>query len=399
MKNMLFAWLLLLAPAWLSGQVPGDNAAKASLRSYLEPGFNRPDSAIVSGDYGYSDNLIVFSYSGDTVTETSRARIAETGLWNTLNYRTETYAFDAYGNRILYMSSSYINNVLQWAGKEEYAFNSFGMTVFEKYYNLVDGKWDIIGNVNYEYDKSGLLIGGSSTEKGVTYPILVSGTLENLVLTATLGSVVIAQYVRHYDPVTLKELASETYLPSKKGGMELDIAYTYTYDAAGRMTSKLMNDMNEYFYKTEYAYNGSGKRISATEYYTYDLDEPFSLNLKTEYAFTGNRLDKIAMTYHFADGSTRTSTTTFYYSRDAGVVTPEASKALRVYASDGHITFVLPEPAGKASLQLIDLSGRTVLKAEAVSGHPVAIPSLRGGVYVYRILSGGTSHSGKIYIH
>jgi hypothetical protein len=38
------------------------------------------------------------------------------------------------------------------------------------------------------------------------------------------------------------------------------------------------------------------------------------------------------------------------------------------------------------------------LKTQAVSGKPVAIPSLHGGVYIYRILAGANSYSGKLYI-
>ncbi|GHT36058.1 hypothetical protein AGMMS49574_27090 [Bacteroidia bacterium] len=390
--------IIILLSAFGTGQVLAENSATPPLRSYLEPGYNRPDSAIVSGDYGYNDNLIVFSYSGDTITETTYAK--NIGTWNKQNYRTESYAFDAKGNRILYIFSNHANNMVQRAGKEEYSFNSFGMTLTEKYYNynVEDGSWMVVADNSYQYDASGLMIGGTSTEHGVSYPIKVSGTLENLVISATIGPLVVAQYVRHYDPATLKELASESYSLSDKGILELDMAYTYTYDAAGRLITKSENDMNEEFWETQYLYNNNGKRISSTEYYAERPTGPYILNSQTEYKFTNNRLDKIIQSYFSDDGSRRSDTTTFYYSGDAGVVSPDEAKVLRINASDGNITFVLPEQTTDATLQLIDLSGRTVLKTQAASDQPIAIPSLRSGVYVYRILAGRNTYTGKVYI-
>jgi hypothetical protein len=380
------------------GRVLAENSAAPSLRAYLEAGYNRPDSAIVSGDYGYNDNLIVFSYGGDTITETTYAK--NNGAWNKQNYRTESYAFDAMGNRILYIFSNHTNNMVQRAGKEEYSFNSFGMALTEKYYNynVEDGSWMVVADNSYQYDASGLMIGGTSTERGVSYPIKVSGTLENLVISATIGPLVVVQYVRHYDPATLKELASELYSLSDKGVLGLDMAYTYTYDDAGRLITKLENNMNEEFWETQYLYNNNGKRISSTEYYAERSAGPYILNLQTEYEFTNNRLDKIIQSYFSDDGSSRSDTTTFYYSGDAGVISPDEAKDLRIDASDGNITFVLPGQTADATLQLISLSGQTVLKMQAASGQPTAIPSLRSGVYVYRILAGKNTYTGKVYI-
>jgi hypothetical protein len=400
-------------------QLRADNAANAaqtaasSLRSSLEPGHNRPDSATYRTNYGYEDKS-VFSYKGDTIVETTYRKghyvydpvedsynWEDTDTWDTKDYYKEEYVFDTNGNQTLNIYSSYSNNALEWADKEEYAYNANGTPLSVKYFFFEDGEWVLNFDEVYLYDANGMLIGGSITEYyegiGTLYPLTVTGTVENFEISIVMGEMVVAKYVRHYDPATMKELASESYYLSEEGVMEFEESYEYTYDPAGRLIKVFENSYNEYYYITEYTYNANGQILSITESEADSPDGPYTLYWKTEYQYSDNRLIKIEE-IDYEDGRNEIfATTTFYYSGDTGIMSPEKT-ALKIYASDGYLTFDLPVQTADAMLQLIDLTGRTVSKTQTVSGKPVAIPSLRGGVYIYRILAGSATYNGKIII-
>jgi hypothetical protein len=378
------------------------------LRSILEPGHNSPDSAIVHNE-DYRDSKTVFSYNGNTITEIWYGKEGyyddetyewiETGSWDTQNYYQEEYAFDANGNQILSVESDYEDNVLVWSEKEEYVYNSNNTPLSEKYYEWEDGQWTLWGEVSYQYDASGMLIGGSMYEDGETYLITASGTLENLEISIVVDGMTVAKYVRHYDPASMKELASEEYYLSEEGVLEFSYSYKYTYDAAGRLTTVFINGYDSYYEKYEYAYNANGKIISETELSADTPDGPYStLEWKTEYVYTNDRLEKI-IEYNYYEGESHLdSTTTFYYAGgSSGNESIKAAAALSIHASDGYVTVVLPEQTAYATLQLIDLSGQTVLKTQVASGQPVAVQSLPDGVYIYRILAGANAY-GKIII-
>jgi hypothetical protein len=286
-----------------------------------------------------------------------------------------------------------------WSEKEERVYNSNGTPLSEKYYEWEDGQWTLWGEVSYQYDESGILVGGSMYEDGETYQITVSGTPENLEISIIIDGVTVAKYVRHYDPVSMKELASEEYYLSEEGVLELSYSYKYTYDAAGRLIAVFENE-DDYYDKTEYVYNVNGQKLSITNLSADAPDGTYILEWKTEYVYANDRLEKIIEYDYYDNGDGELfSTTTFYYADGTSGNKPlKAAAALSIHASNGYITVVLPEKTTYATLQLIDLSGRTVLKTRAASGQPVAVQSLPNGVYIYRIPAGTNTYRGKIII-
>ncbi|GHT63155.1 hypothetical protein AGMMS50239_18510 [Bacteroidia bacterium] len=404
-------------------QLRADNTAGAeqtaapSLRASLEPGHSRPDSAIYHSTYGDYEKKSVFSYKGDTIIETTYDKgyyvynpeedyyiWVETDTWYLPDYQKEEYVFDTNGNILFYCNTGYENYILSWGDKEEYAYNANGTPLSVKYFDFENDEWVLYYEQIYLYDANGMLTGGSiiNYDEGIPYPMpmTVSGTVENLEITIVVDGMVLAKFVHHYDPATMRELASESYYLSDEGVLELGMAFEYTYDAAGRLILELGNESDYYFWKTEYAYNANGKKISETDYRGGEtINDPYILDDKTEYEYANNRLAKIMVyNYYNNENGELYSTTTFYYGNGSSILSPEAAKVLGIYAADGYLTFDLPVQTANATLQLIDLTGRTVLKAQAVSGKPVAIPSLRGGVYIYRIIAESTTYNGKIII-
>lgn len=394
------------------GLLGADNVPQKTtlLRSTLEPGHNSPDSAVTRVD-GNPVSKVEFSYNissyGDLIKETTYIMDYGTNTWYK-NNSTEEYGFDANGNQILYIYTYYENNVIDYVYKEEYSFNPYGMPLWEKYSEYKDGEWTVEREINYQYDNNGILIGGTASQEGVSIPLTVTGTPDNLEIIASLGDIVFAKMVYHYDwtatvqphlglPQTIKLLASETYYPSKEDGtLQLGYATTYKYDDAGQLIEKTDIEGADRYWKTEYAYNANGKKISELFSMSDNSGGPYILYTEREYQYVNNRLETITEINSLSTHKNITITT-FYYSAGASIKSPEAAKVSSIIATDGYITFIIPDQSAKTTLQLIDLTGRIVLNKQAESGKPVATPSL-SGVYIYRILSGSVSYSGKLLI-
>jgi hypothetical protein len=393
--------------AQLRASNAGDTEQTAvSMRSYLEPGHVRPDSAIAIG--GYGSEKAVFSYNGDAITEITYNRDEyydcetdtwiETDTWYTDDYCKEEYAFDAYGYQTLYIHSYYRNNVPEACYKDEYAYNPNGTPLSEKFYVWEDGEWTLYYEAAYQYGESGMLTGGSMSRYGETYPVTVSGTPENLEMSIVIDGIPAAKYVLHYDPATLRELGREEYYLSEDGVFGLSNVYEYTYDNAGRLTAEIcLYPQDNYYWKTEYAYDAKGQKLSVTESEAECYDGPYSVYWKEEYEYAGDRLLRIVEYDCCDDGNSLYRTTALYYS-DGPDIVPPATPALRIRASGGLIFLDIPGQTDNVVLQLFDISGREALNTRVISGQPTSVQSIPDGVYVYRVLSGDNSYNGKLVI-
>jgi hypothetical protein len=409
------------------GLLGADNVPKQTtlLRSALESGHHSPDSTVTRYD-GIPVSKMEFSYNGDVIKETTYYRDHGTNTWNK-NNSTEEYAFDANGNQILHIYT-YNNN---YAYKEEYSFSpKYGTLLWEKHSEYMDGKWTV-EETSYQYDNNGFLIGGTVSQAGLSIPLTVTSTPDSLEIIASLGDTVYAKRVYHYDqgivinrmdaflPKAFKLLASETYYPLEDGTLQLDFATTYKYDDAGQLIEKIEIESvgtwtTGYTYdstasmppppppfdryqKTEYAYDANGRKISELFSLSTDSGSYYSLYTERKYQYVNNRLETITDISNPSSPTNYITTTTFYYSADASIKSPEAAKVSNITATDGYITFIIPDQSAKTTLQLIDLTGRIILSKRAESGIPVPIPSL-SGVYIYRILTESVSYSGKLLI-
>jgi YD repeat-containing protein len=380
-----------------------------SLRSMLESGDERPDSAIIeyhSNDDSYSIKT-VFSDNEDVITEIHYGWDISTGTWNTSNYIKEEYAFDGNGYRILNIYSSYQDNMFQYGEKEEYTYNPNGTPVLGRYYEYEDGEWRLRAEESYQYDQNGLITGGAIFSDGARHPLTVSGTLENLEILLVADGITLMKIILRFDPATMKILAREIYYLAEDGsGLILDEAAEYVYDAAGHLLKETSTHVGHYTEITEYTYDANGKKRFET--YTEISDATADLNgdgvindddryvwyRRKEYEYINNRLKRIV---EYNDGNEVYAITTFYYSTGDGNQ-PGAESAFTIYSSEGYVTFTLPAQTSPAQLQLIDLSGRVAMKTHAVSGQPVSVQSLSDGVYIYQILAGGKAYKGKLVI-
>ena len=110
-----------------------ESPVTTGLRSMLEPGHNKPDSAININFYYDESWKSVFSYNKDIITETIFKW--EEGDWSALYSIKEEYAFDTNGNQILDLLHEYNEEgEIDYGRKYEYAYNSNSTPLYEKEY-------------------------------------------------------------------------------------------------------------------------------------------------------------------------------------------------------------------------------------------------------------------------
>jgi YD repeat-containing protein len=379
------------------------DAAGVSLRSTLEPGHNRPDSAINYSVYEneqYPETKKVFTYAGDVIKETVYRQDWDSGEWNDVYYE-EDYAFDAYGNKTLIIYRSYFDGELSWAEKDEYAYNPNGTPLYERFYGWEDGGWKLGSDMTYQYDAGGMLTGGTLyslyTDMGeVTIPLTVSGTPENLEISITINGVIYMKVVLHYDPTAMKLLGREYFeMDEETGELDPEGVEEYTYDTAGRLLTELYYWNDDYADKTEYVYDAAGRKLSVTDSRMESKAGPFTVYGKTEYEYAGDRLARIKWYYS-------------YYEDDSGLVSGPDLREITVFyygggTGNGQVTLtevsVYPNPVADvltvsgvqagATLTITGLSGSTVLRKTLTDTQTtLSVSSLPSGIYFVTVRSG-----------
>jgi hypothetical protein len=380
------------------------DAANVSLRSTLEPGHNRPDSAISYDVYDneqHLDTKSVFTYAGDVIKETIYRQDWESGEWNVV-FHEDDYAFDAYGNQTLAINRGYSNGEISWAEKIEYKYNPNGTPLYEKFYIWENGEWILNTESTYQYDANGILTSGTlySHSMGETpFPLTVSGTPENIELSLTINRITYLRMELHFDPVTLKLLGSESFgMNGESGMMEFVGGEEYTYDTAGRLLTEFYWD-DDYAYKTEYAYDNAGRKLSATESSAESKADPFTVYRKAEYEYTGDRLARIKMYRDYKDGLgfTLSEITVFYYA--GGGTGNEQATLTEVSVYPNPVTDVLTISGVQAgaTLTITSLSGSTVVrKTLADTETTLSVSSLPSGLYFVTVRSGKGTATFKI---
>ncbi|MDR1161768.1 MAG: T9SS type A sorting domain-containing protein [Tannerellaceae bacterium] len=406
---LLFLWLCAItAGPVLAGNAkrqPVSKSASFVSKATLEPGHNRPDSAITYRIYGNEqtpETKTVFTYSGNVILETVyRQDWNSGGEWNYVDYEEE-YAFDAYGNQTFSIYRSYYDGELS-AYKDEYAYNPNGTPLYERFYDWRNGGWILSYDMTYQYDASGMLTGGTFyslyTDMGeAVIPLMVSGTPENLEISLTINGVIYMKVVLHYDPVAMKLLGREYFeLDEETGALESDGVGEYTYDAAGRLQTVLYWD-KDYADKTEYTYDAAGRKLSVTELNAESKAGPFTVYGKTEYEYAGNRLERIKWYADYRDGlgSALREITVFYYGGGTG---NEQVTLAEVSVYPNPVTDVLTVSGVQpgATLTITSLSGHTVLRQKlADTQATLSVSSLPSGLYFVTVRSGKGTTTFKI---
>jgi YD repeat-containing protein len=381
------------------------DAANVSLRSTLEPGHNRPDSAIYHNVYDnkqHPEMKRVFTYAGNVVKETVYGREWESGTWRNDVLYEEEYTFDAYGNQTLSIYWFYSNGELYGATKDESAYNPNGMSLYERYSGWKNGgEWTLNTEATYQYDASGMITGGTvyaSYLGEAAIPLTVSGTLENMELSVMINGVIYMKLVLHCDPVTMKLLGREYFeMNEETGALEPGSVEEYTYDAAGRLLTKLYYWNDEDIERTEYAYDNAGRKLSEIRYYARYKDDPFTI-YKTEYEYDGNRLVRLKQYNDYNDDSVLTlrEVTVFYYSGATGneqVTLTEVS----VYPNPVTDVLTVSGVQAGATLTVTSLSGSTVVrKTLADTQTTLSVSSLPSGIYFVTVRSGKGTATFKI---
>jgi hypothetical protein len=114
----------------------------------------------------------------------------------------------------LYIQRSYYDNEISWARKSEYAYNPNGMLLYEKLYDWEDDQWTLYHEMTLQYDVTGMMTGGTFYSDGVTLPVTVSGTLENMEVTIVKDGVT---YVKnHFSSCRAGWLASKRSQPVRQ---------------------------------------------------------------------------------------------------------------------------------------------------------------------------------------
>lgn len=384
-----------------------DNAAPSvQLRATLEPGHNKPDSAVIFDVYdgGASQSpyeKIVFSYNdnGD-ITETFYDRSGEG--WKT-SYYEKKYAFDAHGNQTLYASCDYNEKgEITYGEKSESAYNSNGTPLSAGFYEWENGQWIADYEMKMEYT-DGMLTGGTYTTKGTIFPLTVTGTWENLVVSIVAGNIVYHKEVYHYNPADMKLMNKEIFdVNEETGELELTEAIEYTYDAAGRKLTEVYKYENyegegsDVNFKVEYVYNAAGQKLYVTESYSEDGGAYIDTD-KKEYEYIEGRLAKTKKYYNDEDNNLElVETAVFYYSDGTGneqVMLTDIS----VYPNPvADVLTISNAPAG-AVLTMVDMSGRMVLR-QTLTGEQetLSVASLPAGYYIATVQSGVGTATYKI---
>jgi hypothetical protein len=379
------------------------DAANLSLRSTLEAGHNRPDSAIYYSVYDneqYPELKRVFTYEGDVIKETVYGREWESGEWKNDVLYEEEYAFDIYGYQTLTINRWYSDGVFYSGYKYEYAYNPNGIPQYERYSEWKDGEWMLCSETIFQYDANGMITGGTFYDSylGETiFPLTVSGTPENMELSFAVNGNIYAKLVIHCDPITLKLLGKEYFTVNEDTGtLEPDGVEEYTYDAAGRiLTESYWND--NYTDNTEYAYDAAGRKLSVTESNAYTMDG-FITVYKTEYEYDGDRLARRKRYDDYNDDSVLTlrDVTEFYYSGGTG---NEQTTLTEVSVYPNPVTDVLTVSGVQAgaTLTVTSLSGSTVVrKTLADTETTLSVSSLPSGIYFVTVRSGKETTTFKI---
>jgi YD repeat-containing protein len=369
--------------------------ANLSLRSTLEAGHNKPDSAIVyrvDGDEQSPYTKRVFAYAGDVINETTYGQ-DRNGVWNDLT-NEEEYTFDTYGNLTLHIDWRYSDGELSWAGKEENAYNPNSTPLYERLYVWEYGRWAPSYYQTYQYDASGMLTGGTYYDYytgGSAIPMTVSGTLENMEQTFIRNGAIYIKYVHHYDPATMKLLGKETFYANEATGvLEAGRVDEYTYDAAGRLLTDFYYYRKDDYSKTEYTYDVAGHLLSRTSSDAKSKTGPFTVSSKKEYEYAGGRLAKTKWWYDGYDGLgvMLKEVTVFYYDGSATGNEPVRLAEVSVYPNP--VTDVLTVSGVQAgvTLTVVSLSGHTVLRQTlADTQTTLSVSSLPSGIYFVTVRS------------
>jgi hypothetical protein len=405
---------VFLLSVWLCSIMAGPALAEnTSLRSTLEPGHHRPDSAInytvYKDEQQHPYTKSVFTYAGDTIKETVYRQKGNSGEWNKILGK-EAYAFDASGNQKLFIDWYYYNGKLSSVHKYESDYNSNGMPLYDRSYSLYGDEWMLYAETTCQYDARGLLTGGTFflTDKGEeVVPLTVSGTPENLEVSIIINGSLYMKTVYHFDPATMKLLGMDYFTVSGVIGEERiatpAFSEEYTYDAAGRVLARLFwNDL--YSYKTEYAYDTAGHKLSETESDANSKVGPFAFSRKTEYEYAGGRLERIKRYSSMypedgsipASGSALHEIIVFFYSGDTGngqVTLAEVS----VYPNPVTDVFTVSGVQAGATLTVTSLSGSTVLRQTLTDTQTtLSAASLPPGIYFVTVRSGKGTATYKI---
>ncbi|MDR1913417.1 MAG: hypothetical protein LBQ68_02900 [Clostridiales bacterium] len=360
-----------------------EDETPVSLRSTLEPGHARPDSAVVETEAGIKIIKSVFSYNGDVITEIHYQRDSYTGAWETSNYTKEEYAFDSNGYQTLFSYWNYQDNVPQDGVKVEYAYTPNGMPLSVKVYNYKDGGWAFFDGGVYLYDDNGMLTGVSlfEGEELRPLPLVISGTPDNQEITKVIDGVTVLKAVWRFDPVSKKWLAEENWeLADDGSSLKLESSKEYEYDAAGRLL--LLKEISygggkgeAYVKTTAYTYEANGRKQSETYTGTYDGgtvdrngdglindDDKYPYYNRKEYEYAGSRLAKISE-YDYNGGLS--GTIVFYYSGGSDASEPVAASEPVVYVHDGILTV---QSARTEQITVYALSGEKLYEAQQQAG-------------------------------
>lgn len=374
-------------------------ASSAQLRAFLEPG-HKPDSAVVFDETGTPYDKIVYSYNADTITETIYHAGPGWGESPNKYYKKKEYAFDTYGNQILDCFLYYDDaGVITSGEKGELAFNPNGTPLYDKYYDWENGQWELYYEQTFEYDASGMLTGVQFIMEGTNYPVTVTGTVDNLVLSFFSGNTLFQKIVLHYNPETMKLMSSEySEMDMDTGEWYKPWITNYTYDSNRRLlVEEDFEEGDSDRDKTEYTYNATGQKLSRTYSSLYG-GKPYTIEYKIEYEYTDGKLVKTkeySLNYN-TDALELTGTTIFYYSNGTGTQQVTLTD-VSVYPNPVTDMLTISNAPAGATLRMVDLSGRTILRQTLKGGQEtLSVTSLPTGYYIATIQSNQGTATFKI---
>lgn len=402
MKKILFFAFCMMLSVGAFAQQPLFQKHNNARNNAFDPNFRLAESLAAKGDYNYrmsgystDDNYIVcrFYYDDQHRLEAVYEYVpGEYELYDSVRYNEsdQLVRLDGY----------------QWLGGQwrhvyyiEYTYNDAGLIASRTNYNNMDGEFQEGGVYEYTYNADGQIMLTRLTMMGDLY-----------------------QQVNYlYDNGLL---LSETwsYAGFGSGALEPSDRLNYTY-ADGRLTSELHsiydNGMWSYYGRCDYSYDAAGNCL---EYHRYDRND--SEVERSVYRFDDRTVEETLMPWNpelvrpELYNNVNIYTREEYWTLDVDMVLQYVGDYVYNYVgiNDAGIAdlcqaplAVSPNPAldqivvagldGEACpMEVVDMSGRVVMRGLVSASQPVDVSALQNGCYVVRVADGATLHTAKLVV-
>lgn len=332
------------------------------------------------------------------------------GQWNN-SWKAE-YTYDATGNLLTYQDFYWSSSSSQWVNswKAEYTYTNGLLSQYLDYYwNSGSSQWVSSWKAVYSYTSGSLSLYQDYTWTGSAW---ANSGKKEYTYTAQGKESTISAYSWKASNSTW------TYLKKEE----------FSYDPSGNLVQYLIKGPNQSgtqwvnLWKEDLTYSGNAALIkvetadwqNATSQWTpaikqeYQYDTAYSVSgivlpfwYHTNRAFTASMLTGYQEFSFSGGGWIDVSANTFYYSAltPAGLTKPVAGE-FSVYPNPARdvLNISWPEGIQPEHLELLNIKGQTVWSTSLGSSHTLSLPSLRAGVYFFRLSAAGINTQGRLLI-